>query len=92
MKEGQDVRGRDKVGRTPLSWAAANGCEAVVRLLLGSGTVEVESRNDIGRTPLSGHETVVKLLLETGEADDNFANEDGWTMLSWAAKEGHEDS
>ena len=79
MKGGADVRGRDKVGQTPLSWAAANGCEAVVKLLLESGTVEVGSRGDIGRTPLlyaaeGGHETVVKLLLETGKADDN---EDG---------------
>ena len=83
--------GRDKVGRTPLSWAAA-----VVKLLLETGTVEADSRDDTGRTPLSyaaegEHETVVKLLLETGKADDNLANEDGWTPLPWAAKEGNED-
>ena len=46
MKEGADVRGRNK-----LSWAAASGCEAVAKLLLESGTVEAGSRDDTSRTP-----------------------------------------
>jgi ankyrin repeat protein len=54
-------------GRTPLSRAAGNGNEAVVKLLLDTGKVDVDSMDTYGQTPLSraaksGHEAVVKLL------------------------------
>ena len=57
---------KDSWGRTPLSWAAEKGHEAVVELLLGKGA-ELEAKDEGGRTPLSraavkGHEAVVKLL------------------------------
>jgi hypothetical protein len=56
--------------QSSLPRAAANGHEAVVKLLLEKGA-ELEAKGDSGRTPLSwatenGHEAVVKLLLEKG--------------------------
>ncbi|PVH72419.1 hypothetical protein DL98DRAFT_397103, partial [Cadophora sp. DSE1049] len=58
---------KDKYGQTPLSWAARNGHEAVIKLLLSTGKVEADSEDENSRTPLSwaaqnGHEAVVKLL------------------------------
>jgi ankyrin repeat protein len=55
---------------TPLLYAAENGHEAVVKLLLEQGA-ELETKDLDGRTPLSravenGHEAVVKLLVEKG--------------------------
>ena len=43
---------RTKYGRTPLSWAAENGHETVVKLLLEKGA-EPESKDNYGRTSLS---------------------------------------
>jgi ankyrin repeat protein len=52
--------------------AASEGYELVVRLLLKTGRVDVDSKNSDGFTPLSraamnGHEAVVRLLLGTGK-------------------------
>ncbi|KAH6844808.1 hypothetical protein B0I37DRAFT_312184, partial [Chaetomium sp. MPI-CAGE-AT-0009] len=63
-KFGVDPEDGDK--RTPLSWAAQNGHESVVRLLLGEGANKASTDNS-GMTPLSwatrgGHDAVVQLL------------------------------
>ena len=84
---------KDSYSRTPLSWAAAYGREAVVQLLLEKGA-GIEAEDNYRRTPLlsaaaGGHEAAVQLLLEKGagiEAKDN----DGWTPLLWAAANGGE--
>ncbi|OCK78779.1 purine and uridine phosphorylase, partial [Lepidopterella palustris CBS 459.81] len=71
FKKRHDPDVKDTDGRTPLWWAARNGHEAVVKLLLEKGA-EVESKDSLyGQTPLwwaaeNGHEAVVKLLLEKG--------------------------
>ncbi|KAH8730688.1 ankyrin repeat-containing domain protein, partial [Phaeosphaeriaceae sp. PMI808] len=82
----------DSYGRTSLSWAAEKGHEAVVKLLIDTGKVDVDSKDfKYGQTPLSraaekGHEAVVKLLIDTGKVDVNSKDSyDGQTPLSRAA-------
>ena len=75
--------------------AAAKGHEAVVKLLLDVGNVDIESRNISGQTPLSlaatnGHAAVVQLLLEKDNVDVNSTTFQGQTPLSRAADNGHE--
>jgi hypothetical protein len=81
--------------QTPLSWAAAEGHEGVVRLLLQRNDVETNSRDYGKRTPLSwaakeGHEEVVRLLLKRDDVEVNCQDEGHRTPLAWAAEKGHE--
>ncbi|KAI0536611.1 hypothetical protein GGR58DRAFT_381624 [Xylaria digitata] len=69
-RERTNIESKDKGGQTPLSHAAANGQDAMVRLLLKNGA-DAESKDNNSRTPLSwatanGHGVMVKLLLEGG--------------------------
>jgi Ankyrin repeats (3 copies)/Ankyrin repeats (many copies) len=95
LKNGFHQDPKDGHGRTPLWYAAANGHEAVVRLLVDRDDVEADSKDRYDQTPLSwaaanGHEAVVRLLVDR---DDVEAESKDWydqTPLSWAAANGHE--
>jgi ankyrin repeat protein len=67
----------------------------VVKLLIDTGRVQVNSKTCEGRTPLwfaieGDHESVVQLLLDADEREVDSADDDyGQTPLSWAAENGH---
>lgn len=87
------MKGTNKYGQTPLLLAAANGHQAVIRLLLENGA-ELESKDDIFNfNPILwaswiGHEGVIELLLGNGAEPEprNFYDS---TPLSPAAASGH---
>ncbi|KAH6634643.1 ankyrin repeat-containing domain protein, partial [Chaetomium sp. MPI-SDFR-AT-0129] len=73
-------------GFTPLHWACRNGREEIVKLLLSTGKVDINARDDLGNTPFhlaiqGRHEEMAKLLLSTGKVDINARNEHGTTAL-----------
>ncbi|KAF3065389.1 Ankyrin repeat domain-containing protein 50 [Trichoderma lentiforme] len=89
---GADVNGKAEEARAPLHHAAANGHEAVVRLLFDKGA-DLECRDGNGQTPLhhaaeKGYEAVVRLLLDIG-ADLKPKDNLGRTPLLWTAANGN---
>ena len=78
-----------------LGLAAFNGHEVVVKLLLETGEMDPDSKDEYGLRPLwraveNGHEAVVRLLLETGKVDPDSKDGFGRTPLWRAAESGHE--
>ncbi|KAJ4146816.1 hypothetical protein LMH87_001375 [Akanthomyces muscarius] len=95
LQDWQNIDQEDDVRRTPLSYAAENGYEAIIKLLLAIDKVDIDAKDSWDRTPLSyaaenGHEAVVKLLLAMDKVDVDA--KDNWdrTLLSYAAENGHE--
>ncbi len=85
---------KDSYGATPLHWAAMNGHQEIVELLLAN-SAEVNLKVIDGTTPLItaavfGHKNVVALLLANG-ADVNAKNNDGMTPLHAAADKGYKE-
>jgi ankyrin repeat protein len=66
--------------------AVDDGYEDVVRLLLDTGEVKIDSKIWYGRTLLlwaaeNGDKAVVQLLLDTGEVEINSKDEYSWTPV-----------
>ncbi|KAL1498891.1 hypothetical protein AB1Y20_013414 [Prymnesium parvum] len=83
---------RRQNGASPLHWAAMNGHEGAVRLLLEKNA-DTAARNNDGDSPLHcaagyGHEGAVRLLLENN-ADTAARDEDGRSALDEARRRGH---
>lgn len=93
LKKGADVNAPDENCRTPLSWAAQYGDEAIVQLFLETPDVAPNFRDDLGRIPLSwaaqhGPEAVVQLFLESPDVIPDCLDNLGRSPLSWASHYG----
>ena len=76
-----------------LSWAAAEGSEESIELLLKKPSIQLDIPDKLGKTPLlraadAGHTKCIRMLLDKG-ANVKCADEQGRTALSLAAVKGH---
>ncbi|KAE8150275.1 hypothetical protein BDV25DRAFT_154691 [Aspergillus avenaceus] len=88
--KGTPLEFRYSEGTTPLMIASSFGLTAVVELLLATGQVKVDCKNDNSLTPLlyaasGGYKEIVELLLATGQVDVNSKDNNGRTPLSVAS-------
>ena len=79
--------------KTALSWAAAEGSEESIELLLKQPSIELDVPDKFGQTPLlraadAGHTKCIRMLLDKGASVKHVDNE-GRTALSLAAIKGH---
>ena len=91
-----DINERDCVDNTPLVWAALNGHERVVEILLNQGDADSDKPGLHGKTPLlsaayNGHEGVVRIFLEQDEVNPDKRDILGRTPLVCAAWNGHKE-
>jgi len=89
-----EINQRDCTGATPLLWAAENGHEEVVMLILDQENSSPDEPDKQGRTPLwhaasGGHDGVVRLLLEQGDVFADSQSKGGITPLQRATVRGH---
>ena len=90
-----DINRKDSMANTPLAWAARNGHEAVVEILLGKNDIDPNRPGESGQTPLflaayRGHARIVKVLLGPDHIEPDKPDEDEYTPLFLAARDGRE--
>jgi len=91
-----DINQGDCMGRTPLMWAARQGNQGAVRLLLRCDDVNPDKPDNNGLTPLhrassNGHQGVVGLLLARDDVNPDKLNNYGQTPLWVASRQGQEE-
>jgi len=94
--DGCDINQTDCTGSAPLVWAALNGHEGVVRVILSRDDINPDQCGMYGRTPLwcaafYGYVGVVKMLLERDDIAPDTPDGNNRTPLLCAAENGHEE-
>ncbi|WDK22134.1 hypothetical protein CGRA01v4_13424 [Colletotrichum graminicola] len=96
LSNGADVNAQGGEYGNALQAASHEGHIEVVQLLFNTGQVDVESRDDYGRSALSsaaerGYYEMVQVLLNTGQVDVDSRDNGGRSALSWAAEKGYDE-
>ena len=82
---GADVNAKDQIADTPFLYAAAEGRQEILEMILATGKANLADTNRYGGNALipaahHGHPDAVRVLLKAGIAVDHV-NRLGWTAL-----------
>ena len=101
IERGADQNVRSRLGHTPLHMACYKGYYGMIKFLLKSGEIDLNTQDAHGRTPLHylcdcefaqkgerQHYNMIKLLLEHG-ADRLIQDNDGLTPFDCLTECGH---
>ena len=88
-----EVDTKDDRGHSPLSYAAEEGHEPVVKILVMWDDIEVNTKDDHGCLPLSYaaehvNQAVVKILVTWDDVEVDTKDHHGRSSLSYAAEHG----
>src|SRR5205823_1253148 len=85
-----DINAQDDEGKTALHWAAKQGYEKIVQLLIAEGA-NIDAQDDEGKTALhwaakQGYEKIVQLLITVG-ANVMLKSNDRRRAIHWVDKD-----
>lgn len=80
LKKGGNINERDSFGRTPLIYAALNGHDRIINMLIGSHA-DIHAKDDFGQTAFiaavnRGHVNTAEILLKNGANPSTPNSED----------------
>lgn len=86
----------DKNGWTPLFFAARNGDERLLDLLITDNTIDLNVKDNYNSTPLSlavrnGHEGTVNFFLTTDRVSLDSTDNFGRNLIWWCRRSGYSD-
>jgi ankyrin repeat protein len=94
-----DINTQDKLGRSALHWAAAQGKMECARQLMNHAETDRLLQDQDGRTPLheaaiKGYDHVISMLLEHNDVQNSINTGDNRhrTALHWAAEDSNRDT
>ncbi|PIA99837.1 Ankyrin-3 [Cercospora beticola] len=94
-KQADNIDAKDRIGRTPLWYAACQGHVSIVESLLNTRRVDVNARDRDGTSPIciaarQGRYNVVSILCGNTKIEVDIKNDGGFTPFAAAASQGHE--
>ena len=94
LNQGADIHVQSMIGRTIMHFAATNGYNEIVEMVLKQSPESISIQDADGRTPLhlaaiEGRNEIVEMILKQSPESISIQDKNGHTPLHFAATKGH---